>query len=178
MNIFTELQKFYVETQPHSLVDADIIFFTLALDIRKALGRQVYKFDEYLTMILRAADLYAVQRSVEEADADFSMIRKVLMELMAKKHFDKLENDYRGITDIVELRHLYRDLICAAGEQKVDQLNELIRNRFYISKAGDIYLQALTQQYLLELLNRDVESGRLIIQIICNDEMIQEENFY
>ena len=86
MNIFTELQKFYVETQPHSLIDADTNFFTLALDIRKALGRQAYKFDEYLTMILRAANLYAVHRSVEEADADFSMIRKVCMDIIENKH--------------------------------------------------------------------------------------------
>lgn len=71
--------------------------------------------------------------------------------------------------DVVEARQLYRELTCAVGEQEVDRLNEFIKCRFCISIAGDAYLQALTEQYLLELLHHDKETGRLVIQILLDE---------
>lgn len=92
-----------------------------------------------------------------------------LMEDMARDYFEGLDNEFRGMMDVIELRHLYRDLTYAAGEQNVDRLNELIKHRFFMAAAGDIYLQALTEQYLLELLHRDKESGRKTIQILLDE---------
>lgn len=227
MNIFIEAQKFYVGTQLHTLLDADENLFSLAVDIRKALDGHAYKLNEYLTVLLCGANLSPIQRTIEDADRDFRMIRHVcmdiieeenkfcnheyypilkkyvdqnkvrfqdrytlislacalavpeLMEGMTEKYFAKLATDYRGLTDIVELRHLYRELTYAAGEQKVDRLNELIKNRFFISVTGNLYLQTLTEQYLLELLNRNAESGQLIFQIILDYvEKTQEEINY
>lgn len=217
MNIFIEKQKFYVGTQLHTLIDADASFLSLASDIRRKLGEHSFKFDEYLTTLLSAANLCAVRRASEDADEDFRKIRMVCMDIideknqlhnheyypelktyidenrsrfydrytlvsmtcaskapifmerMAKNYFDRLADDFREIMDIVELRHIYRDLTYVAGEQDVDRLNELIKNRFFISMAGDIYLQSLTEQYLLELLNRDRETGRCVIQIMLDD---------
>lgn len=217
MNIFIEAQKFYVRTQLHTLIDADARLLSLASEIRRKLGERAFKFDEYLTTILSAANLRSVQQAFEDADEDFSALRRVcvdiiddkhelcghayypalkacideyrprlqdrytlvsmacaaaaplLMERMARKHFDGLEDAFRGLTDIVELRQLYRELTYAAGEQDVDRLNELIQRRFFIAAAGDAYLQALTEQYLLELLHHDKESGRRVIQIMLDN---------
>ena len=92
-----------------------------------------------------------------------------LMESMARKRFDLLEDGVRSLTDIVEFRHIYRELTYVAGEQAVDRLNELLKCRFFISTAGDTYLQALTEQYLLELLHQDKQTGRRVIQIMLDD---------
>lgn len=75
----------------------------------------------------------------------------------------------------MELRHIYRELTYAVGEQDVDRLNELIKRRFFISMAGDAYLQALTEQYLMELQYRDKETGRQIIQIMLDDAAKAQE---
>jgi len=91
------------------------------------------------------------------------------MVCMAKRHFDSLAEEYNKAMDVVELRHIYRELTYAVGEQDVDRLNELIKRRFFISMAGDVYLQALTEQYLMELQYRDKETSRQIIQIMLDD---------
>ena len=91
------------------------------------------------------------------------------MMCMAKRHFDSLAEEYNKAMDVVELRYIYRELTYAVGEQDVDRLNELIKRRFFISMAGDVYLQALTEQYLMELQYRDKETSRQIIQIMLDD---------
>ena len=91
------------------------------------------------------------------------------MVCMAKRHFNSLTEEYNKAMDVVELRHIYRELTYAVGEPDVDRLNELIKRRFFISMAGDVYLQALTEQYLMELQYRDKETSRQIIQIMLDD---------
>ena len=65
-----------------------------------------------------------------------AVVAPEFMVCMAKKHFDGLAEEFNNAMDVVELRHIF------------------------IAMAGDVYLQALTEQYLMEVQYRDKETGR------------------
>jgi len=82
LNIFIEAQRFYVGTPLHAVIDADENFLQLASKIRQQLGERAFKLDEYLSIILNAANLWSVQQASEDAEVDFADIRFVCMDII------------------------------------------------------------------------------------------------
>lgn len=99
-----------------------------------------------------------------------SHIAKMFLRQIMNEHFSKLQFDFRSVLDIAEVNEIYQELVKTSGEQIVDRLNETFHTRFLISTAGEVYLQAFTSEYIAELLHRDRESGKLVIQILLDDQ--------
>lgn len=99
-----------------------------------------------------------------------SYTAKMFLRQIMNKHFSKLNSDFRNVLDIGEVHEIYQELVKTSGEQTVDKLNEMLHTRFLLSTPGKIYLQAFTTEYIAELLHRDRESGKLVIQILLDDK--------
>ncbi len=64
------------------------------------------------------------------------------------------------------MRDLYRTLTAIlGGEDELEHLNLLLRQRFLIATPMAAYLQGLTNDLLYSLTSRDIETGRLAVQL-------------
>ena len=73
--------------------------------------------------------------------------------------------------DIVTIRDLYRKISAIiGGEEQLERLNLLIRQRFLIVTPMAAFVQGLTTDLLLNLTYRDPESDKQIFQLVPDDE--------
>lgn len=80
----------------------------------------------------------------------------------------------RGRMDTVRLKELYDQICTHAGERLMDQLNELVKTRFIIAPALNVYMQAATDELLFSLLQRDDVTSKQLFQLKL-DELEEEE---
>ena len=82
---------------------------------------------------------------------------------------EELTEAFRAAADIVELRDLYRK-ICAVlgGENEMEKLNILFRQRFLIAPPTAVFLQCMTNRLISLLLRRDFETSKQVFQIILD----------
>jgi len=74
-------------------------------------------------------------------------------------------------SDIVTIRDLYRKISAIiGGEEQLERLNLLIRQRFLIVTPMAAFLQGLTTDLLLNLTYRDPESDKQIFQLVPDDK--------
>lgn len=74
-----------------------------------------------------------------------------------------------GRIDTVRLHELYERMRPYAGEKLLDQLNELVKTRFIITTAINVYIQAVTDSYLESLLNRDEVTCKQFFQLMLDE---------
>ena len=79
----------------------------------------------------------------------------------------------RGWIDTVRLREIYDSIVTHAGSSLMDHLLELIWQRFLITPAVNVYMQAVTYQYLDALLQRDEVSSKQLFQLLLDDDPIE-----
>lgn len=73
--------------------------------------------------------------------------------------------------DIITLRDLYRKISAiTSGEEHMERLNLLIRQRFLIATPMSAFLQGLTTDLLLSLTYRDSESSKQIFQLMLDEK--------
>ena len=94
-----------------------------------------------------------------------------IMPLAMKKQFSEGDVTYgvRGFTDTVRLRELYQEISTHAGNKLLDQLIELVKSRFIITPALNVYMQAITDYYLGFLLHRDEVTSKQLFQLILDE---------
>lgn len=77
--------------------------------------------------------------------------------------------------DIVTLRDLYRKISAIiGGEEQMERLNLLIRQRFLIVTPMVAFLQGLNTDLLLNLTYRDPESSKQLFQLVLDSETTGE----
>lgn len=70
------------------------------------------------------------------------------------------------VLDVVHLRDLYRKIgAIIGGEDALEQLNLLLRQRFMLVTPMAAFLQGLTNDLLYALTSRDIETSRLTVQL-------------
>ena len=79
----------------------------------------------------------------------------------------------RGWHDSVHLREIYDSIVTHAGSRLMDQLLVLVKQRFLIAPAVNIYMQAVTNHYLESLLQRDEVSSKQLFQLMLDDDPIE-----
>ena len=90
--------------------------------------------------------------------------------IIKKEYSDALVTfSSRGLYDTVRFRELYDSIVTYAGSRLIDRLLELVRQRFLIAPAVNIYMQAVTNHYLNILLVRDDVSSKQLFQLLLND---------
>lgn len=68
--------------------------------------------------------------------------------------------------DMIESRDLYKKIsTLIGGEEKMEQLNLLIRQRFMFVPAMTAFLQGETNDLLYALTHRDIETGQTVLQL-------------
>lgn len=75
----------------------------------------------------------------------------------------------RGRIDTVRLKELYDQMCTYAGEKLLDRLNELVKTRFIIAPALNVYMQAATDELLFSLLQRDEVTSKQLFQLVLDD---------
>lgn len=100
-----------------------------------------------------------------------SMLSGDLLESAANLFQEELRDRFREVVDIVDPRDLYRK-ICAilGGEDDMEKLNLLFRQRFLVATPVAVFMQGVTNQLMYSLLHRDRETSRQVFQLLL-DEM-------
>lgn len=89
----------------------------------------------------------------------------------AVKNFIKEEkNKLRRVLETVQLQEYYSKIVYLVGEEKMSRLSELLKSRFLIARPVNIFLQAITNQFLYCLTTRDKETSKQIFQLILEDK--------
>jgi len=86
-----------------------------------------------------------------------------------ERYQKKLEDDYSLAIDICDFHELFQN-ICSllGGEELMEQLNLLFRERFLIATAMQIYLQGMTNHLMYALTTRDRETQKYVFQILLD----------
>jgi len=93
------------------------------------------------------------------------------LEYAAGKYVQQQKEAQRAVFDIVYLRDLYRKIGgILGGEEDLERLNLLLRQRFLIVTPMAGFLQGLTNDLLYSLTSRDVETSRLAVQLWLEKE--------
>lgn len=103
----------------------------------------------------------------------------VIPEIMKKEYSDaKISFSSNGWLDSVQLREIYDAIVTHAGSRLIDRMLVLIKQRFLIAPAVNIYMQAVTNHYLEALLERDEVSSKQFFQLLFDDDLTElvEEN--
>lgn len=98
-----------------------------------------------------------------------SMLSGKLLESALTLFREELTDRFREAVDIVDLRDLYRK-ICAiiGGEDEMEKLHLLFRQRFLIATPVAIFMQGATNQLISALLHRDMETSKQVFQLILD----------
>lgn len=80
----------------------------------------------------------------------------------------------RGWIDSVRLREIYDSIVTLAGSRLMDRLLELVRQRFLITPAVNVCMQAVTNHYLDALLERDEVSSKQLFQLLLDDNPVED----
>ena len=88
------------------------------------------------------------------------------LEYAAGKYRQEQKEVLRAVLDIVHLRDLYRTLTAIlGGEDELEHLNLLFRQRFMFVTPMAAYLQGLTNDLLYSLTSRDMETEKRAFQL-------------
>lgn len=89
------------------------------------------------------------------------------LEFAAKEFYGQERNELAAVLDICELRQLYRRIFgLLGGETQMETLNLLFQRRFLIASPVDCFMQGLADSLMDSLAFRDMETGRLVFQVI------------
>lgn len=93
------------------------------------------------------------------------------LEYSAGKYAQQQKETQRAVFDIVYLRDLYQKIgAVLGGEEDLEHLNLLLRQRFLIVTPMAGFLQGLTNDLLYSMTSRDVETSRLAVQLWLMEE--------
>lgn len=88
------------------------------------------------------------------------------LEYAAGKYRQEQKETLQKTLDIIRLRDLYRTLTAIlGGEDELEHMNLLLRQRFMFVTPMAAYLQGLINDLLYSLTSRDIETGRLTVQL-------------
>ena len=98
-----------------------------------------------------------------------SLLNRDFMKFAAKQFYSKVEDESIAVLDICDLHELYAK-ICdlLGGEEAMEKLNLLYRQRFLIADAMTIFFQSMTNQLLYSLTYRDRETSKQVFQLLLD----------
>lgn len=93
------------------------------------------------------------------------------LEHAAQSFAKKQRKAMQAASDIVYLRDLHRKISALiGGEEQLEQLNLLIRQRFLIVTPMMGFLQGLTNDLIYSFVYRDAETNRQVFQLVLDSE--------
>ena len=97
------------------------------------------------------------------------LLNSNFIKVAAEKYYTEVKNDSMAVLDICDLHELYAK-ICGllGGEEAMETLNLLFRQRFLITDTMTVFLQATTNQLLYSLTHRDRETSKQVFQLLLD----------
>lgn len=225
MNVFNSMEGILGDTGTEHLKRTFAEFLEQSRLIRDRLGKQAYLLDQYLSLLLEAANaelaydaasrgfdvespilrmcmeilrhkpkdtenpLYDIMKSYIDANPlpyqedgtkqaiYCSMLSGDFLETAVRLFNEEIANRFRAVVDIANLQNLYRKLsTILGGEDELEKLHILFRQRFLIATPVAIFMQGTTNQLLYFLLHRDKETSKQVFQLILDGTLcIPEE---
>ncbi len=225
MNVFNSMEGILGDTGTEHLKRTFAEFLEQSRLIRDRLGKQAYLLDQYLSLLLEAANaelaydaasrgfdgespilrmcmeilrhkpkdtenpLYDIMKSYIDANPlpyqedgtkqaiYCSMLSGDFLETAVRLFNEEIANRFRAVVDIADLQNLYRKLsTILGGEDELEKLHILFRQRFLIATPVAIFMQGTTNQLLYFLLHRDKETSKQVFQLILDGTLcIPEE---
>lgn len=225
MNVFNSMEGILGDTGTEHLKRTFAEFLEQSRLIRDRLGKQAYLLDQYLSLLLEAANAELAYDAASRGFDGESPILRMCMEILRHKPKDtenplydimksyidanplpyqedgtkqaiycsmlsgdflktavrlfneEIANRFRAVVDIADLQNLYRKLsTILGGEDELEKLHILFRQRFLIATPVAIFMQGTTNQLLYFLLHRDKETSKQVFQLILDGTLcIPEE---
>ncbi|MBZ0098597.1 MAG: hypothetical protein K8F30_05910, partial [Taibaiella sp.] len=91
------------------------------------------------------------------------------LEHATKLFLEEQDEKLNSVLDDVKLCELYKKISCLIGEELMEKLNLILKQRFFIVSAVASFIQGLTNDLLLCLTERDDETNKQIFQLLMDD---------
>lgn len=108
------------------------------------------------------------QERVTKCDIYFSLLTDEFLASALDEQIANWTDRIREDLDIIYLRDLFRNISSVVGEDKMEELNLLMKQRFFRVSPADVFVQGFTNDLLYCLNHRDVETGKLVWQLLDN----------
>lgn len=106
------------------------------------------------------------QERTTKCDIYFSLLADEFLASVLEEQASGWNDSIRKDLDVIYLRDLFRNISSVVGEDKMEELNLLIKQRFFRVSPADAFAQGFTNDLLYCLNHRDVETGKLVWQLI------------
>ena len=108
------------------------------------------------------------QERTTQVDIYCTLLSCDFMESAAPLFYEDCKNNSGAVMDIVFLRELYYKISSVVGEEPMERLNLLIRQRFLIAAPMFCFAQGMTNDLLYSLRWRDIETNKTVLQLILD----------
>jgi len=106
------------------------------------------------------------QERTTQVDIYCTMLSCNFMEFAAPLFYEDCRDTTGAVMDIIFLRELYCKISSVVGEELMEQLNVLIRQRFLIAAPMFCFAQGMTNDLLYSLQWRDIETNKTALQLM------------
>lgn len=106
------------------------------------------------------------QERVTKCDIYFSLLADEFLVSALDEQVSDWNDRIREHLDIIYLRDLFRNISSVVGEDKIEELNLLIKQRFFRVSPADVFAQGFTNDLLYCLNHHDAETGKLVWQLM------------
>jgi len=105
-----------------------------------------------------------------------SVLIERCLDSMCEKYYERIEASTHAVLDVCDFRNLYNRISeVLGGEEAMENLNLLFRQRFLIVTAMAAFLQGITNELLYSLTYRDRESFKQVFQLLLDEPLLISE---
>lgn len=106
------------------------------------------------------------QEKCTKVDIYFCLLADKYLDYVLEETTEEWVNKVSEKLDVIYLNELYKTISAVVGESDLEQLNLLIRQRFFSVLPAQAFAQGFTNDLLYCLNHRDVETGKLVWELI------------
>lgn len=147
---------------------------TLCFDVMD--GKEVYKDHPFYEAVKKECEerRYAYQEKHTIMSLHYIFLSDPYLEHAFQLFWMEQERNLERCMDTIKLNNLYEKITLLIGEDLMEQLNQLIKERFFIVTVVAGFMQGFTNDLLYCLIYRDDETNKRVFQLLM-DHLSKEQ---
>lgn len=134
-----------------------------------------HPFYDVVKAYIEAHPLKYQERSTK-VSVYFSVLIERCLDSMCEEYYKRIETNIYTELDVCDFLNLYNRISdMLGGEEAMEKLNLLFRQRFLIVTAMTSFLQGITNELLYSLSYRDRESSKQVFQLLLGEPSLISE---
>ncbi|OQB12898.1 MAG: hypothetical protein BWY15_02047 [Firmicutes bacterium ADurb.Bin193] len=108
------------------------------------------------------------QEKITRVDICFAMLAEEYLSFVLDEFIKEQQDKLRAGLDIIYLKELYNHISAIVGEDILDSLNLMLKQRFLKVLSIHAFIQGFTNDLLYCLIHRDCETNKQVFQLLEN----------